>query len=227
MAFLFENSLFLVFGAVAALVWANVDQHSYHNFVHFDLKQVISDRDGAGSHGHGEPGAAEEHADEDHAGDAHTDAEGSHEGDDDHDGEHAAEEGEGGHDAGGHGNASGGLRWPHLTVHFLINDILMALFFAIAGKEVWESLLPGGARSNVRKAATPLLATAGGVLGPVVVYLTGCALTDTWADLSRGWAVPCATDIAFSYLVARLVFGAGHPAIAFLLLLAIADDAAG
>ena len=45
--------------------------------------------------------------------------------------------------------------------------------------------------------------------------------------MGRGWAVPCATDIAFSYLVARLIFGNGHPAIAFLLLLAIADDAAG
>jgi NhaA family Na+:H+ antiporter len=48
-----------------------------------------------------------------------------------------------------------------------------------------------------------------------------------WTDLNRGWAVPCATDIAFSYLAARLIFGQGHPAIAFLLLLAIADDAAG
>ncbi|MCA9073329.1 MAG: Na+/H+ antiporter NhaA, partial [Planctomycetaceae bacterium] len=46
-------------------------------------------------------------------------------------------------------------------------------------------------------------------------------------SLGRGWAVPCATDIAFSYLVARLIFGKGHPAISFLLLLAIADDAAG
>ncbi|MEY2961699.1 MAG: hypothetical protein RLZ60_1529, partial [Pseudomonadota bacterium] len=38
---------------------------------------------------------------------------------------------------------------------------------------------------------------------------------------------PTATDIAFSYLVGRLVFGAGHPAVRFLLLLAIADDAVG
>jgi NhaA family Na+:H+ antiporter len=43
----------------------------------------------------------------------------------------------------------------------------------------------------------------------------------------RGWAIPCATDIAFSYLVARVAFGARHPAIPFLLLLAIADDALG
>jgi NhaA family Na+:H+ antiporter len=42
----------------------------------------------------------------------------------------------------------------------------MALFFAIAGKEVWEALLPGGALSKPRKAATPLLATLGGIIGP-------------------------------------------------------------
>ncbi|MEM9366476.1 MAG: Na+/H+ antiporter NhaA [Planctomycetota bacterium] len=124
-----------------------------------------------------------------------------------------------GHSGGHHG----------LTVHFVINDILMALFFAIAAKEVWESLLPGGALSNPRKAATPLLATVGGILGPVAVYL-GMAFAsggDAFATFKDGWAVPCATDIAFSYLVARMLFGASHPAIAFLLLLAIADDAAG
>ena len=116
-----------------------------------------------------------------------------------------------------------------LTIHFIINDILMALFFAIAAKEVWESLLPGGALSNPRKAATPLLATVGGILGPVAVYLSGAYLggDETFAIFKNGWAVPCATDIAFSYLVARYIFGASHPAIAFLLLLAIADDAAG
>ena len=42
-----------------------------------------------------------------------------------------------------------------VTPHFIINDILMAFFFAIAGKEVWEALLPGGPLSNLRKAATP------------------------------------------------------------------------
>ena len=42
-----------------------------------------------------------------------------------------------------------------------------------------------------------------------------------------GWAVPCATDIAFSYMAARLIFPRDHPAIPFLLLLAIADDALG
>ncbi len=114
-----------------------------------------------------------------------------------------------------------------ITFHFLINDILMALFFAIAAKEVWESLLPGGALSNPRKAATPLLATLGGIVGPAGLYLLGAMAWGRYDELGQGWAIPCATDIAFSYLFARLIFGAGHPAIAFLLLLAIADDAAG
>jgi NhaA family Na+:H+ antiporter len=42
-----------------------------------------------------------------------------------------------------------------------------------------------------------------------------------------GWAIPCATDIAFSAMIARLIFPSTHPAIPFLLLLAIADDALG
>jgi len=102
----------------------------------------------------------------------------------------------------------------------------MCFFFAMAAKEIWEALLPGGALSSPRKAATPLLATLGGVVGPALLYVGG-AIWFSRPDLTRGWAIPCATDIAFSYLVARFVFGARHPAIPFLLLLAIADDAIG
>ena len=116
-----------------------------------------------------------------------------------------------------------------VTPHFIINDILMAFFFAIAAKEVWEALLPGGPLSNMRKAATPLMATLGGMVGPAGLYLLGCYWLGPRAldELGNGWAVPMATDIAFSYLIARLIFGPGHVAIPFLLLLAIADDAGG
>jgi Na+:H+ antiporter, NhaA family len=51
--------------------------------------------------------------------------------------------------------------------------------------------------------------------------------SETYNAVANGWAIPTATDIAFSYLVGRMIFGAGHPAVRFLLLLAIADDAAG
>lgn len=116
-----------------------------------------------------------------------------------------------------------------LTLHYLINDVLMALFFAIAGKEVWEAVILKNGSLRGRKAVTPLIATAGGMLGPVVVYLGIAAMlgSSTFNAVANGWAVPTATDIAFSYLVGRMVFGGGHPAVRFLLLLAIADDAAG
>ncbi len=116
-----------------------------------------------------------------------------------------------------------------LTFHYLVNDILMAFFFAIAAKEVWEAVILKNGSLRGKKAATPLFATAGGMFGPIAIYLGLAAWlgSDTYSAVANGWAIPTATDIAFSYLVGRLVFGAGHPAVRFLLLLAIADDAAG
>ena len=116
-----------------------------------------------------------------------------------------------------------------LTLQYLVNNMLMALFFAIAAKEVWEAVVLKNGSLRGKKAATPLIATAGGMAGPIVVYLGIASFlgSDTYDALAHGWAVPTATDIAFSYLVGRIVFGAGHPAVRFLLLLAIADDAAG
>ena len=116
-----------------------------------------------------------------------------------------------------------------LTLHYLVNDVLMAFFFAVAGKEVWEAVALKSGSLRGKRAMTPLIATAGGMFGPISVYL-GLALvmgSDTYDAVANGWAIPTATDIAFSYLVGRIVFGAGHPAVRFLLLLAIADDAAG
>ncbi|MEL7214304.1 MAG: Na+/H+ antiporter NhaA [Pseudomonadota bacterium] len=116
-----------------------------------------------------------------------------------------------------------------LTLHYLINDVLMALFFAIAGKEVWEAVALKDGSLRGKKSLTPLIATSGGMFGPIAVYLGIAAVmgANTFDAVANGWAVPTATDIAFSYLVGRLIFGAGHPAVGFLLLLAIADDAAG
>ena len=116
-----------------------------------------------------------------------------------------------------------------LSAHYLVNDVLMAFFFAIAAKEVWEAVILKNGSLRGRKAATPLFATAGGMFGPIAVYLGLAAFlgSDVYVAVANGWAIPTATDIAFSYLVGRIVFGAGHPAVRFLLLLAIADDAAG
>jgi Na+:H+ antiporter, NhaA family len=146
-ALIIDNSLLLVVGTVAALVWANLDYDSYNHFTHGPL-------------------------------------------------------------------------------HFIVNDIGMVFFFALAAKEIIEARLPGGPLQSPREAAVPLLAAAGGMIAPASIYF---ALTVVLSrpELASGWAIPCATDIAFSYMAARLIFPANHPAIPFLLLLAVADDALG
>ena len=152
-AFLYENSMFLIAGAIAALIWANVDKNSYDHFVHLDLTggdshhaATAHDETGHDEPGHGDVAHGESH--ETPAGNADASDEASK---DDSHGKTASTD-EIGHDA-------PTAEQHGVTLHFLINDILMAIFFAIAGKEVWEAMLPGGALSDPKKAATPLLAT--------------------------------------------------------------------
>jgi NhaA family Na+:H+ antiporter len=112
------------------------------------------------------------------------------------------------------------------TLHFAVNDVGMVFFFALAVKEIIEATLPGGALESPREAAVPIVAAAGGMIGPAVLYAIQATVIGR-PELMPGWAIPCATDIAFSYLAARFIFPKNHPAIPFLLLLAIADDALG
>tara|TARA_B100000315_G_scaffold206364_1_gene200681 strand:+ start:563 stop:1828 length:1266 start_codon:yes stop_codon:yes gene_type:complete len=118
-----------------------------------------------------------------------------------------------------------------ITSHFLINGIFMVFFFGIATKEITESVLPGGALNPIPRAINPLMGTLGGVLGPAGLYLLLTWVfyggTDDFSVVANGWGIPTATDIALAWLVARLAFGNGHPAVNFLLLLAVADDAIG
>jgi NhaA family Na+:H+ antiporter len=110
--------------------------------------------------------------------------------------------------------------------HFAIDDVAMAFFFGLAAKEVIEATAPGGVLHSPRRAAVPLVATVGGMASPALLFVA-LAIGTGERELLRGWAIPSATDIAFSYLVARYIFGLRHPAVPFLLLLAIADDALG
>ena len=109
---------------------------------------------------------------------------------------------------------------------FTVNDLGMVFFFALAMKEVVVAMMPGGPLGSFRQAGVPVLAALGGMAAPALLFTFGVQAIDR-PDAIRGWAIPCATDIAFSYLAARLVFPRNHPAIPFLLLLAIADDAFG
>lgn len=114
----------------------------------------------------------------------------------------------------------------HISLHFLIKEVFMALFFAIAMVEIVEAVSPGGAMYPIKKALNPLMATAGGVLGPIVIYMLLVFLMDG-IEYANGWGIVTATDIAIAWLGAKLIFGPNHPAVKYLLLLAIADDAIG
>src|SRR6188768_942332 len=111
-------------------------------------------------------------------------------------------------------------------LHFAANDVGMVFFFALAAKEVFEATLPGGPLASPRQAVSPLAAAVGGMAMPALTFVALVSASGP-AELVGGWAIPCATDIAFSAMIARLIFPAAHPAIPFLLLVAIADDALG
>ncbi len=117
---------------------------------------------------------------------------------------------------------------PHtFSFHFIVNDLFMVLFFGLAAKEVSESFLPGGALSSLSKAAMPAVATLGGVLGPVGMFFLLHMVFSPTPSVTHAWAVPTATDIAYCWLFAGIIFGQKHPAVTFLLVLAVLDDLIG
>lgn len=128
--------------------------------------------------------------------------------------------------AGYHALWHAGLTVPGSTfrvdLHFLVDDVLMTLFFFVVGLEVRREL-HDGTLANRRQAALPLIAALGGVLLPAAIYL---ALGSDPAVVP-GWAVPTATDIAFAVGVLALLGNRVPPGLRILLLaLAIIDDIA-
>ncbi|NIM51613.1 MAG: Na+/H+ antiporter NhaA [Gemmatimonadales bacterium] len=106
------------------------------------------------------------------------------------------------------------------SLHFWINDLLMTVFFLLAGLEIKREMVQG-ALSNVKRATLPIAAAVGGMVVPAAIYV---ALNATGAG-ARGWGVPMATDIAFAVGVLVLL-GKRVPAALRVLLLAFAiiDD---
>ena len=109
---------------------------------------------------------------------------------------------------------------------FLVNDIAMAFFFALMTKEVVEATAPGGVLHPWRRAWLPVLASVGVTLVPAWLHTRLVEPLDE-PMLAQGWPVTFAVDVALSYFVARLIFGARHPAVPFVIVMAIASDALG
>src|ERR1700674_3063603 len=114
--------------------------------------------------------------------------------------------------------------FAHATA-FYVNDIGIVFFFTLITKEVAEATLPGGALHPWRRAALPVAAAIGSVIVSIACYF---AFVHNAGEhmLEGGWVAACAIDIPGSYIIPRLIFGR-HPAVPFLLVLAIAADAIG
>lgn len=109
----------------------------------------------------------------------------------------------------------------HKPLLLWINDGLMAIFFLSIGLEVKKELFTG-ALSNYKTALFPAIAALGGMIVPALVFYLSTA---AYPELTKGWAIPMATDIAFALGIMALVGKNVPPALkVFLLALAIIDD---
>ena len=106
------------------------------------------------------------------------------------------------------------------SLHHWINDGLMAVFFFVVGLELKREIV-GGELSDPKNALLPIVAAAGGMIFPALIFL----FFNSSGEASQGWGIPMATDIAFALGVLFLL-GDRVPIQVkiFLTVLAIADD---
>ncbi|GHC16995.1 MULTISPECIES: Na+/H+ antiporter NhaA [Gemmobacter] len=115
------------------------------------------------------------------------------------------------------------------TLITLTSDLLMAFFFFLLGKELWEANMLERGALHGRRGALPFMATMGAVGGAVLVWLLVSALIETAEEASfgSGWAVPVGCDVVIGYAIGRRLFGPQHPALHMLLLITIGAELAG
>jgi NhaA family Na+:H+ antiporter len=118
-------------------------------------------------------------------------------------------------------NSMVGFSFLHMTIIEWVNDGLMPVFFLLVGLEIKRELLKGEL-SQLKQAILPVIAAVGGMVFPAIIFFL---FNMNNPGTIHGWAIPTATDIAFSLGVLSLL-GKKIPftLIVFLMALAIIDD---
>jgi Na+:H+ antiporter, NhaA family len=119
--------------------------------------------------------------------------------------------------------SSSHLHYFHLPSSLLlfVNDGLMTLFFLVVGVEIKREFTIGELK-DTRQALLPIFSAIGGMLVPAIIFLI---FTSNDASFKKGWAIPTATDIAFSLGVLSIVSKRIPNSLkVFLMALAIIDD---
>lgn len=107
-----------------------------------------------------------------------------------------------------------------MTVEKFVNDGLMVIFFFTIGLEIKREIV-SGQLSSVRKAILPVLAAAGGMLAPAIIFLA----FNFGTAAANGWGIPTATDIAFAIGILSMLGNRVPVSLKiFLTALAVADD---
>ena len=75
----------------------------------------------------------------------------------------------------------------------IINDFFMAIFFLVVGCEIKKEILDGHL-SNFKKASFPIIAAAGGVIVPAIIFM----IINENTEYMHGFGIPISTDIAFA-----------------------------
>jgi NhaA family Na+:H+ antiporter len=106
------------------------------------------------------------------------------------------------------------------TIHHWINDGLMTIFFLMVGLEIKREIAYGEL-SSIKKSLVPVVGAIGGMAAPALIFY----LFNSGLPTLKGWAIPTATDIAFSLGILSLM-GSRVPYSlkVFLATLAIVDD---
>jgi NhaA family Na+:H+ antiporter len=108
-----------------------------------------------------------------------------------------------------------------LTILHWINDVLMCIFFFVVTLEIKREFIHGEL-SRPKQASLPIIGAIGGMAVPAIIYII---INFETGNTLKGWAIPSATDIAFSIGVLSLL-GSRVPISlkVFLVALAIIDD---